>query len=155
MTAEAMETKGPFGDPLFTAMARHHGCHDEGGGWHAVDLSPMHSDGRRDWARAGARGIESDRLRGVPAGMPRFRFARDEGGPALMIDGERYIYSNRHGTRRLIIQDVALPETMLAAAQGRRLSDFIDLPGARDETIASAVNGPVGPGIGSLVLQLL
>lgn len=151
---DAMEGRGPFGDTLFAAIARHHGCHDDGADWHLVDLSPLHSQGTRDWGRAGPRGIESERLRGVPTGMPRFRFARDDSGPALMIDGGRYIYSNRSGMRQITVQDLALPETVLIAAKGRRLLEYIDMPGAREQTIVQANNGPAGVGISSVVLHL-
>jgi len=150
----SIDDNGPFDDPLFSALARRHGCHDRGSNWYLIDLAPMHGERDGDWAKATARGFDSDIVLGVPSGMPRFHFARHEGKASLMIDGGRYIYSSRGGTRQITIHGTTLPETLMAAAAGRRLSEYVDLPGAAEETIAEARPGSATGKDASVVLTL-
>lgn len=150
----SIDDDGPFDDPLFAALARRNGCHDRGSHWHLVDLAPMHRDRDGDWGMAPARGFDSDVVVGVPSGMPRFRFARADGKASLMIDGGSYVYSNRGGNRQITILGTTLPETLMAAAGGRRLSDYVDLPGAPEETIAAARHGGGAGNETSVVLTL-
>lgn len=135
----SIDKQGPFGDPLFASMARYYGCHDEGRSWHLINQFPMHTQGTTDWALVGRRGIDTDNLNGLPSGMPRFRFARDKDGrPALMVNGGKYIFTNRDDIRAIAVYGFTLPETLLIAAPGRLLSEYVDIAGASEERIKKA-----------------
>lgn len=127
----------PFADRFFAQLVRDHGCHDEGRSWHAQGTSPKDKNGNGSvWERAGSRGMGNEDVRGVPEGLPVFRYGHDKGVAFLSVSLPQASYVRR-GDDRSIHLAMEFPETVIMAAVGRPLREFVTAPGIADDVIAA------------------
>lgn len=133
----------PFADALFNALARDRGCHDDGRGW---SLRPDQWNGSRrlDWEGADCVGIASDRIEGMPDGMPTFRYGHDDGGTFLSILLENVVYRRRDRERSIALTGPVLPDTVMTALAGRPAETVLAHRALAGLTIASVFREKAG-----------